>query len=201
MSITITIFVVLIDEVVLILLVVLDDEFLLTEEIAVETLLVGLLHRPLQLVVRQSLVAVNGDGVHLDLLLLIHIDVEDNLTRVVDIVTLKQVDVGILETLLVVVAADDDFGLVNHVGIDLISLHQADFALKVFALGFLDAVVVDLSQTGTRSKLDIQIDLIADELLGRDFDVGEQAVLPKALGGLCDFLSWNTYDLSDRESG
>ena len=199
-GIAIAVFVIFVDKVVLVFLVVLYDEFLLSEEVTVKALLVGFLHSPLELIIRESLVAVDGNGVYLDFLLLIDVDIENYLPRIVDVVALEKVDFGVLETLPVVVATDNGLSLVNHVGIDLIALHEANLALEVFAFGFLDAVVVDVSQTGTWRKLNIQIHLVANEFLGTNLDVGEEAVLPETLGSFGYFLTRNADNLSDRKT-
>ena len=88
---------------------------------------------------------------HLGLLLLIHLDVEDYVVFLAQVLTLGDIYLRILESLVLVVFLCQGLGTRNHVGSDLRTLQQTQFLLQILTLRLLlDADVVDVAHARAR---------------------------------------------------
>ena len=197
MCIAVAMLVILGYEQLLVLLVEVVDKLLRAEEVAQVALLVGFLHRPLQLLLVEGAVAGDVYLIDLDLLLLVDVDVKDEAVLLGHIVALQDVDLRVLEALVVEVPLDDNLRTVYHVGGNLVSLTEVQFGLQVLLLRLLHAVIVHLRQAWTLREGDVQIGLVAHRLLDGDAHVGEEPVLPVAfhrigylVAGHGDYLSY-----------
>ena len=97
---------------------------------------------------------------HLDLFLLIDDDINDEVVFLTEVVTLHDIDIGILEALVVEVFLDDNTCTVNHVGSNLITAHNTDFLLQIFSLTFSDTGNIHPGDTRTGCEDDFQIQLL-----------------------------------------
>ena len=189
--------VVLLDEAFLVLGPALVDELLGAEPAAHEAAFVGLLERtvgeerPLDFLDGKLLVAQNGDAVDLHLVLLVDVDVYDDLAGIADVVVLNELYLGVLVAFVVEVLLAPDAGTLEGGGHELHPLDEAELALEVLALAFLDAIVVDLRDAGPGGEGDAQVDAVANDAVCLDGDVAEEPVLPVALRGAGDFLARN----------
>ena len=68
------------------------------------------------------------------LLLFVNIHIDNELSRLRDVIALHDVYLCILEAFIVIIPLDDDFGLVHHVGRELVAFHDAHFFLQVIVL-------------------------------------------------------------------
>ena len=200
MCIAVSVLVILVDQELLVLVVEVVDKLLRTEEVAPVATLIGLLHRPLQLLLVEGAITGDVDLVDLDFLLLVDGDVEDEVIGLGHIVALHDGDIGILEALLIEVALDDNLGTVHHVGCDLIALAEVELGLQVILLRLLHTDEVDFREARALGERDVQVSLVAHGLLHGDAHVREQAVLPVALHSGCDLFARDGDHLSDRQS-
>ena len=98
----------------------------------------------LDLPVAQLLVTVDGNLVYLDLFLLVYYHIKDYLSLVCHVITLVNLDVGVLETLVVEVFLGKNLGTVQHVRSNLRTLHHTEFLLHVFTFALLQTDVIDV---------------------------------------------------------
>ena len=122
----------------------------------------------LDLLIGDLFVTLDGDLVHLHLHLLIDGDIKIHLILVGHIVALHDGDLGILVTLVFEILLGKDLGTVDHVRRDLVTFQQAQFLLHVLTLALLQTDIVDIGNTRTDGQVDVQVDLITDERVGRD---------------------------------
>ena len=116
--------------------------------------------------VAQILVSLDVDMPHLDLVLLVDDDVEDDLVLTGDVGTLLNLDIRILVTLVVEVFLSQDLCTVDHVWRDLSALQDTEFLLHILFLALLQSHVVDGGDTRTRLQRDMQIDFITHDRVG-----------------------------------
>ena len=170
--ISITMFVILGDNVVLIVLILLGRELLGAEHLqdtgfpVVEEaeLLVGLLHGLLQVACAQGRIALESNVVDLGLLVLVDIDVDNHLALVSGIILLLDLDIHILEAFAIKELLDHLLGTIHDVRRYLEPLLQAQFSLQILTLALLDTAIMHLRDTWTLFQLDVQPDLIALDL-------------------------------------
>ena len=172
---------------VLVVLVIRRDELLLAEQLYEATLLIGLLHHALELAVAYNLVALDVNLVHLYLLMLVDVDVHNHLVLIVGQWALHHIHVGILETLGVEILVNDLLGAGGNVGRELVTLHQAQAQLQVFAFPFLHAVVINLGNTRLLAQRYLKPHLVAIYLVNLDLHLREKPLAPKTLGRRGDF--------------
>ena len=150
--------------------------------------------------VAQILVSLDVDMPHLDLVLLVDDDVEDDLVLTGDVGTLLNLYIRILVTLVVEVFLGQDLCTVDHVWRDLATLQDTEFLLHILFLALFQSHVVDGGDTWTCLQRDMQIDLITHDRVRRDLHIREETVLPIAFDGLRDFRAGHRDMLSDRET-
>ena len=122
----------------------------------------------LDLLIADLLVTLDSDLVYLHLHLLIDGDIEIHLILVGHIVALHDGNLSILVTLVVEILLGKNLGTVDHVRRNLIALQQTQFLLHVLTLALLQSDIVDIGNTRTDRQVDMQVDLITDERVGRD---------------------------------
>ena len=154
-----------------------------------------------QLLIRQLAVAINEDMPYPHFLLFVDINVEDDLILVGHIITLADVHLSILVSLVVEVFLGEGLRAVYHVRGYLSSLDKSELLVHILALAFLQSDVVDSRDARTCLQIDVQVDLVSDEGVGRYRHIGEQSMLPVALYGLRNLVSRQRYFLSDGKSG
>ena len=131
MRITITMLIVLTDEQLLIFVVKIGNKLLRAEEMADVALLIGLLHRPLQLLLIECVVSGDIYLVDLHLFLLVHINVKNKAIRFGYIITLDDIYLGILEAFLIIITLNGNLCSVNHVRRNLVALSETQFCLQI----------------------------------------------------------------------
>ena len=117
----------------------------------------------LYLGVRKSLVAFDEYLAHLHLLLLVDDDVEDNLVFLRYVVTLDNLDVGVLESLVVEVFLCENLRTVYHIRRNLCALEQSELLLHVRTLRLLQSYVVDGRDTRSHLEVYVQVGLVLYE--------------------------------------
>ena len=200
-------FVVLVDQCLLGFLIALVGEFLRFEHVAELASLVDLSEGALadqgalDLAVLQFLVAVKDQFVHLHLGLLVDIHVEDDLSGVLGIIDLVNLDLRILIAFLIEVSLGQDLGTVDDVTRQAIAPHHTEFCLHILTLRLLDAMIGDGADAGAQTQMDAEVDLGTDDGVSGDADLREQTVAPVTLHGLRNLGAWHIYLLAHRQSG
>ena len=157
--------------------------------------------RTLDFLVAQLIVAFDYYLVYLEFLLLVHVNIQDYLVLGSDIVTLTDIDFGILVAFLIKVLLGENPGPVDHVRRDLSALQQSELLLHVLSFRLLQAVVVDGGDAWPWCKMYLQIDVVAHDGVCRDGNVGEESMLPVAFHGIRDSRPRYLQLLSDAEPG
>ena len=116
-------------------------------------------HATLDLTVFQLLVALKDDFAYAHLRFLVDGNIQDNLVFAGHIITLDNLDFSILITFFVKVFLGKNLGTVQHVRCNLTAFHDAKLGLHVLTLRFLQSIVVDGADTGTRSQVNAKINL------------------------------------------
>ena len=129
--------------------------------------------RTLDFLVAQLVVAFDYYLVYLQFLLLVYVNIQDYLVLGSDIVTLTDIDFGILVAFLIKVLLGENPGPVDHVRRDLSALQQSKLLLHVLSFRLLQAVVVDGGDAWPWCKMYLQIDVVAHDGVCRDGNVGE----------------------------
>ena len=200
LSVTITQFVVLVDDELLVFFVLFFNELFSTEEICQLVLFVGLLHDTLQLLVCQDSITINDNAMYLNLFLLVNHDVYIDLVFVTFDVSFDDVYFSILETLVIKMSLDDDLGTVNQVWSNLATLCQTQLGFQIFTFAFLHAMIMDIGNTRTLRKDNLQENLVVDYLFRFNSYIREQTMTPIALDGSCDFIARYCDGLTNRQS-
>ena len=133
-GVTITQFVVFVDNQLFVRFVVVLNEFLGAEQIEQLALFVCFLHHTLQLLGREGLVAYNGDLMYFHFLLLVDVDVDNHFILLFRIITLGDDYICILEALVIKIALYQGLGAVHQIRCNLTALYHADSAFQVFTL-------------------------------------------------------------------
>ena len=169
-GIAITDLVVLGDNGILVLLVLFGNEFLGTEEIG-DVVIVGFLHRPVDLGVRQSLVTGDIDFCDLGFGLFVHIDDDFYVTGLIAIRKLHHLHFGIMETLVGQEFLDNGLCTIAEVRRHLIALGNTHLHFQIFLLTFLEAVVRHFRNTRTRCERNLEPYLTRFHLSGFNLDI------------------------------
>jgi len=200
-GVAVTKFVVLVDDALAVVGEVLVHEFLLAEQFQQVALLVGLLHGPLQLAVRQDLVALDVDLMYLHSGVAVDVDGQHGMVFLAEVGLLRDGDDGVLEAFLVVVLLDDLLGAVDDVGGQLLSLHHSEPLSQVFLLAALGTVEPQLRHSGLLLEADVQPYLVAGDLVDVDLHLGVESLAPEALHGVGDVLARNLDLVADGQTG
>ena len=157
---------------------------------------------------REIVIAEDVDFVDLHLLLFVHIDVQSNLVGMSRIVVLLDDQLCVLVALLVEIAMSENLCTVQHIGRQLVFLHQSELFFQIFALALLHAVVGDGRDTGALGQEDVQVGRIrstvvcaAHNTVHLHGDIGEQTVAPEAANGLRNLLAGELHRLADAQAG
>ena len=148
---TITDLVVLLDNRRLVFLVLFGHELFRAEQVR-DMVIVGLLHRMVNLRMRQRLVTRDINLPDLRLHFLIDVDSHFHVAHLIAVWELQHLYFGIVETFLRKVFLDDGFRAVAQVRRHLRAFRDANFHLKVFFLTFLQTVIHHFGHARTRSK-------------------------------------------------
>ena len=138
----------------------------------------------LYLGVRKGVVAFDEYLAHLHLLLLVDDDVEDNLIFLRYVVTLDNLYVGVLESLVVEVFLGKNLRAVNHVRRNLCAFEQSEFLLHVRTFRLLQSHVVDGRDTRSHLEVDMEVGLVLYERVNGNGHFREESVLPVVLDGV-----------------
>ena len=206
-GITISQLVILLYQVFLVFLVLFLYKFLRTEPTAGTSFFIGLLenarneHRSFYLLGTQSMVSLNRNGVYLHLFFLVDTNIHNGLVRCGHIVSLQNLDFGILVSLFIEILFNQELRTVYHVRSELVVFQQTDAVFQIFTLSLFHTAVIDLRYTRTLCQLDAKVDLVAHHAIRFYRNIREQTVTPETLDGIGDFLPGNVYFLADRKSG
>ena len=192
--------VILLDNRLFVLLILLANEFLGPKEVD-DIVIIGFLHRLVDLAMGEVLVAGDIDLSDLGFGLFIHADEDFDVARMVGIVALDDMHFGVMETFLRKVFLDYRFRMILEVGRHLRALPDTGFHLHVLALAFLESFVAHFADTGPLLQLNNQPYLGAFDLLRFDLDGGEESLLPEAFDSLGDLVSRHFNLIADRQAG
>ena len=187
--------VVLVDDELFVLFVLLFDELFGLEEREQIALLTRFLHRAAQFLAAEHAVALECDAVDLNLFLFVNVDIYDYLSFRRHVIALGDVHLGVLEALVVKVPFYQLLGTVDVVWGDLVAFGKLDDVLHVFLFAFLQAVVTDIRDAGTRGKGYLEPYLAALDFRRLYLHVREEAVPPVAFCRLGDFFARHRDDL------
>ena len=205
-GITVTVFVVLGDEVLQVLVPTFRGKLLRLEEVTELSGFVRFLESSFreessfQLLIGQLAVSVDDDVADFHLLFLVDIDVEDNRVLVGYIIALADIYLGILITLVVEVFLGKCLGTVEHVRSNLSALDKAKFLLHILAFALLQTDIVDVRYTRTNLQIDMQVDLVSNDRVGCYRHIGKQSMLPVALNRFRNLIARECYFLSNGKS-
>ena len=181
---TVALFVILFDDAVQVVLEVAFNKLLLAEEVDELALLVGLLHRALDGVVAQHLVAVDVDFVYLHLVVLVDIDVDNVFAGCRQVGSLLDAHIGVTEALLRVEGLYYLLCAVYDVGGYLVTLHQLQLLFEILALTAACAVVVYGCDAGLRLQCEFEPHLVAIHLLDLYLNRREESLTGKSFCGV-----------------
>ena len=128
--------------------------------------------RTLDLAICEFIVSVEDQLVYAHLILLVDIHVEDNLVSTF-LFLLNDVDLGILVTLVIEIFLSQDLGTVNDITRETHAFYHTQLGLHIIALGFLDAMIADVADTGTQTQVDTEVYLITDDRVGCNANLRE----------------------------
>ena len=206
-SVAVAILVILFDELLLVGLPALGCKLLRLEERSERSYLMGLCEgalleqSALYLAVFQRFVAFDVDLADLHLLLFVDDYIKDNLVLVCHVVALTNLDVGVLEALVVEIFLGKNLRAVNHVRCDLSALQEAQFLLHVGAFRFFQAHIIDCRHTRSHAQMNVEKHLVADDRVGHDAHVREQAILPVVFHRVGDLVAGECYVFAHCQSG
>ena len=205
-GIAITVFIVFLDELLLVFLPTLGGELLRLEERRQLTSLMGLCkgtlreQTALDLLVGQVVVAFDVDVAHLHLLLLVDHHVEDDAIPLRHVLALQDFDVGILEALVVEILLGKNLRTVDDVRMNAHALCHTELLLHVLTLRLLQADIVDFRHTRTSCQRDVKPDAVANDGVGGNRHVREQSVTPIALHSVGDLCARHLDLLTDGQT-
>ena len=177
--ITVTQFIILVDEVLLGSLVSLIREFLRLEE---WIQLSGLIHLGQDTFFEQStfdfgslktLVSLDDDFANFHLVVLVDIYIKYDLVFPHHVISLLNINFCILISLVVEVFLCEDFGTVNHVRCNLASLHDTEFRLHILTFWLLQAVIVYSADTRAQCEVKCEVHCITNDRVGWDSNLWE----------------------------
>ena len=119
----------------------------------------------------QLVVAINRNRTHLQLLLLIYIDIKNNLILSCYIVTLTDEDLSILITLVFKVLLCKYLRTVYHVRRNLSTLQETEFLFHILTLCLLQSIIVNGRNTRTWREMYLQIDIISHNRVSRNGNI------------------------------
>ena len=119
----------------------------------------------------QLVVAINRNRTHLQLLLLIYIDIKDNLILSCYIVTLTDEDLSILITLVFKVLLCKYLRTVKHIRRNLSTLQETEFLFHILTLTLLQSIIVNGRNTRTWCEVYLQIDIISHNRVSRNGNI------------------------------
>ena len=192
--------VVLLDDRLFVLLILLANEFLGSEEVD-DIVIVGLLHRLVDLTMGEVLVSGDIDLADLGLDFLIHADEDLDVARMIHIVLLNDMHLCVVETFLREVFLDHRLSVVLEVRRHLRALADTGFDFDILAFTFLESLVAHLADTRALGELDDEPYLGALNLLRLDLDIGEETLFPEAFDGLGDLVSRHFNLISHSQTG
>ena len=198
-SVAVAILVILVDELLLVGLPPLGCKLLRFEERSERSCLMGLCEgtfleqTALYLAVFQRFVALDVDLADLHLLLLVDDNIKDNLVLVCHVVALTDLYVGVLEALVIEIFLGKNLGAVYHVRCDLSTLQESQFLLHVGAFRFFQTHIIDCRHTRSHAQMNVEVHLAADDRVGHDAHVREQAILPVVLHRVGDLVAGECY--------
>ena len=152
----------------------------------------------LDFLVAESLVANNLDVPNPHLCLLIHDDIQDYTVLVRHIIPLHNVDVGIVKPLVIKVFLGQELRSTDGIRCYLSSFEQSQLRLHGFAFRLFQSDIIDFRHAWQRLQIDVQINLVTYNGVGRYRNVGKQTMFPIAFHGICNVITRHRDGLSHR---
>ena len=143
-----------------------------TEEID-NIIIIGLLHRTVDLGMRKRLVTCDIQLTYTSLVFLVDIDRHLHITRASRVIELKYLDLGMIETFLLEILGNDFLSTICEVGSHLTTLLDAHFDFQVLLFGFLQSIIDDFRDTRALLERNLQPDLITLDLSCLELDIRE----------------------------
>ena len=175
-------------------------EFLGSEEVD-DVVIIRLLHRLVDLQIRQVLVAGNVNLAYFRFLFLIHSHQYFHVPGMILIGTLNDMHFGIVIAFLSKVFLDHRLAVVFEVWRHLRALANTCFYLHVLFLAFLESFVLHGADARTLLQSNDKPNLIAFNLFCLDLHIGEQTLFPETLDGFCDLVARYFYLIAHSQSG
>ena len=201
LCITITQFVILVNNELLVFFVFFFDELFSAEKIDQLVLFVGFFHDTFQFLVRQDSISINRNLIDFNLFLLVNDNIYVYLVFIPINHFLNDFDFCILEPFIVKMSLNQQFRTVDQVWCDLTTFGQSQLCFQIFAFTLFDTNVLDISDTRTLRQDDFQINLVAYNLFCFDSYIREQTMSPVTFNGSCNVITRNSDCLTDRKTG
>ena len=145
-------------------------------------------------------IAIEDNLTYLHFGFLVDFDIENHLILASYVVTLNNINLGILVSLIVEILLGQNLSTVNHVGRNLCTTHNAQLTFHIVTFRLLQTIVVDSADTRTGSQMYAEIDFLVDNRVGCDGNLRKQTMLPITLNGFSNFSAWHVNNLSDAQS-
>ena len=152
----------------------------------------------LDFLVAERLITNNLDVTNAHLCLLVYDDIQDYAVLVGHVIPLHNVDVGIVEPLVIKVFLGQKLRSTDGIGCYLSPFEQSQFSFHGFAFRLFQSNIIDFRHAWQRLQIDVQINLVTYNRVGRYRNVGKQAMLPIALHGICNVITRHRDGLSYR---
>jgi len=195
LSITETILIIFVDEFLLIFLPALRGKLLRLEESSELTSLMRLgkstlrEESTLNLAVRKLFVSIDCYLMYLDFFFLVNNNIQDYLSLVGNIIALVNLDISVLEALIIEILLGKNLGTVEHIRSYLSALYHTQLLLHIFTLALLQTNIVDIRDTWTNRKIDMEIKLLTYNRVGSDSHLREKSMFPVALYGIGNLVA------------
>ena len=197
---TVTVLVIFLNHRLFVFLIFLGDELLGAEEVD-DIVIVRLLHRLVDLAVRQGLITGDIDLSDLGLRFLVNSDQHPYIPRMIRIVLLNHMHLCIMKSLLRQVFLDHRLRMVLQIRCHLASLTNTGFHLHILSLAFLQSLIAHLADTRALLQRNDQPYLVTLDLLCLNLHRREQALLPETFDRLGDLVSRHLNLISHRQAG
>ena len=137
---------------------------------------------------------------HTHLFFLIDDYIQNYLILISDIVSLVNLDVGILKSFVIKIFFGQNFGTINHIRRNLRPFEQAQLGLHIILFRFLQTNIINRGNTRTHLQFNMKISLTADNRIDGDGHFREKSVLPIAFYSISHRVSGDSDLLSHTQS-
>ena len=155
----------------------------------------------LNLAVRKLFVSIDCYLMYLDFFFLVNNNIQDYLSLVGNIIALVNLDISVLEALIIEILLGKNLGTVEHIRSYLSALYHTQLLLHIFTLALLQTNIVDIRDTWTNRKIDMEIKLLTYDRVGSDSHLREESMFPVALYGIGNLVARHSNLVAHTEAG